>query len=241
MFGGIDIRKDNLKSADKDIKYQEIDFKPKVKKEVKAPIEVKSHRDNNTNETVGASTKSRSDKVFKIPKEKNLIKEKIAPPPRNVSKLTHTVKKPISPIKKAVPVPSKPLPIKKSQTKKVVVNKNKIRKVEEQSSEDEDDRSSDSEEYSNDYPEDDSGSDVEDKIEYYKTNYREFIRKTFGYDRNDPKYLIRDRMRLEDVGFDEVEKEERKSYLLGLKEDREERLKEEMRKKKKKAAKKKLQ
>lgn len=236
IFGGIDIRKDNLKSAEKEIKYQEIEYKPKVKKENRAPIEVKSHsKERNLNEPIESSSKSRaSDKIFKISKQKNLLNEKITSklPPQNPNarKLTNTIKKPISPIKKGIAVQPK-----SSQPKLNAIKKdNKIRKVKDESSEEEDKSTTNSEEYSDDYPEDDSGSDVEDKEEYYKKNYRDFIRKAFGYDRNDPKYLIRDRMRLEDVDFDEREKEERRSYLLGLKEDREERLKEEMRKKKRK-------
>lgn len=100
------------------------------------------------------------------------------------------------------------------------------------------------EEYSSDSDESDIGSDidsddsldVEDREKYYSKNYSSLIQKVFGYDRNSEKYRMRDRQRMEpDMrSFEDREREENKSYRLGLKEDREEQLKEEMRKKKRK-------
>lgn len=254
LFGGIDIRKDNLQSPVNEIKYENPSTKPKPK-EFRSK-EVKVHDRNDQFNEDRSRTNDKSIKIGRVvedkqpPKSQNrqssVVKKlpsNVKKSPNNVKMPPNNVKRPSSNIKISAPAPKK-VPLKqfsslKSKNVNLIRKGNKILKVKEYESESESDSESEdsrSEEYSE---ENDSGSDVEDKMDYYKNNYSDIIKKTFGYDRSDPKYLIRDRMRLEaDVNnFEEISREERKSTKIGQMEDKQERLKAEMRKKKRKGLK----
>lgn len=231
IFGGMDIRKDSLKSPSKDVKINISEYNfGKAKKEKKS-TDVRIERTPSSNEP-------KKQPIFSIGSKK-------APAPKKTPSLS-------SPMKKPVAMPSnivKRKPMKTTRIEKVHAVSERPRLKEMKKIVDTSQRSKDVKKPSvkakaeiiessesddmEDYDSDDS-LDVEDRMDYYNKNYSSFIKKAFGYDRHSDKYKQRDRQRMDmDLrSFEDRQREENRSYKLALKEDREERLRQEKRKKK---------